>query len=60
MQVTAASITLRKPDEKSKWLFKWKISADRNSVWEYVREAEEAGGRETHSVRSGVQNSSAR
>jgi hypothetical protein len=36
MQVTRASVTLRKPDDWSKWLFTRKISADRNSLWEYV------------------------
>ncbi|KAF2025066.1 hypothetical protein EK21DRAFT_23864, partial [Setomelanomma holmii] len=36
MQVTRASVTLRKPDDWSKWLFTRKTSADRNSLWEYV------------------------
>jgi hypothetical protein len=36
MQVTRASVTLRKPDNWSKWLFTRKISADQNSLWEYV------------------------
>ncbi|KAF7452722.1 hypothetical protein A1F99_045000 [Pyrenophora tritici-repentis] len=36
MQVTRASVTLRKPDDWSKWLFTRKISADRNGLWEYV------------------------
>jgi hypothetical protein len=36
MQVTRASVTLRKPDDWSKWLFTRKISTDRNSLWEYV------------------------
>jgi hypothetical protein len=36
MQVTRASVTLRMPDDWSKWLFTRKISADRNSLWEYV------------------------
>ncbi|KAI0603802.1 hypothetical protein TUN199_10890, partial [Pyrenophora tritici-repentis] len=36
MQVTRASVTLRKPDDWSKWLFTRKISVDRNSLWEYV------------------------
>jgi hypothetical protein len=36
MQVTRASVTLRKPDDWSKWLFTRKMSADRNSLWEYV------------------------
>lgn len=31
-----ASGTLRQPDDWSKWLFTRKISADRNSLWEYV------------------------
>lgn len=35
MQVTRASV-LRKPDDWSKWLFTRKMSADRNSLWEYV------------------------
>ena len=33
--MTRASVTLRKPDDWSKWLFTRKISADRNSLWEY-------------------------
>jgi hypothetical protein len=36
MQVTRASVTLRKPDNWLKWLFTRKISADRNSLWEYI------------------------
>jgi hypothetical protein len=36
MQVTRASVILRKPDDWSKWLFTRKISADRNGLWEYV------------------------
>jgi hypothetical protein len=36
MQVTRASVTLRKPDDWSKWLFTRKISTDRNGLWEYV------------------------
>jgi hypothetical protein len=36
MQVTRASVTLRKPDDWSKWLFTRKISADRIGLWEYV------------------------
>jgi hypothetical protein len=36
MQVTRASVILRTPDDWSKWLFTRKISADRNSLWEYV------------------------
>jgi hypothetical protein len=36
MQVTRASVTLRKLDDWSKWLFTRKISADQNSLWEYV------------------------
>ncbi|KAF2023186.1 hypothetical protein EK21DRAFT_119014 [Setomelanomma holmii] len=36
MQVRRALVTLRKPDDWSKWLFTRKISADRNSLWEYV------------------------
>jgi hypothetical protein len=36
MQVTRASVILRKPDDWSKWLFTRKMSADRNSLWEYV------------------------
>jgi hypothetical protein len=36
MQVTRALVTLKKSDDWSKWLFMRKISADRNSVWEYV------------------------
>jgi hypothetical protein len=36
MQVTRASVTLRKPDDWTKWLFTRKMSADRNSLWEYV------------------------
>jgi hypothetical protein len=35
-QVTRASVILRKPDDWSKWLFTRKMSADRNSLWEYV------------------------
>ena len=31
-----ASVTLRQPDDWSKWLFTRKISADRNGLWEYV------------------------
>ena len=31
-----ASVTLRKPDDWLKWLFTRKMSADRNSLWEYV------------------------
>ena len=34
--MTRASVTLRKPDDWSKWLFTRKISVDRNSLWEYV------------------------
>jgi hypothetical protein len=36
MQVMRASVILRKPNDWSKWLFMRKISADRNSLWEYV------------------------
>jgi hypothetical protein len=36
MQVTRTSVTLRKPDDWSKWLFARKTSADRNSLWEYI------------------------
>jgi hypothetical protein len=36
MQVTRTSATFRKPDDWSKWLFTKKMSADRNSLWEYV------------------------
>ncbi|KAF1941156.1 hypothetical protein EJ02DRAFT_423260 [Clathrospora elynae] len=36
MQVTRASVILQKPDNWSKWLFTRKISADQNSLWEYV------------------------
>ncbi|KAI1523182.1 hypothetical protein PtrSN001C_011552 [Pyrenophora tritici-repentis] len=36
MQVARASVTLRKPEDWSKWLFTRKISADRNGLWEYV------------------------
>jgi hypothetical protein len=36
MQVTRASVTLRKPDDWLKWLFARKTSADRNSLWEYI------------------------
>jgi hypothetical protein len=36
MQVTRALVILRKPDDWSKWLFTRKLSADRNSLWEYV------------------------
>ena len=31
-----ASVTLKQPDDWSKWLFTRKISADRNGLWEYV------------------------
>ena len=34
--VTRSSVILREPDNWSKWLFTRKISADRNSLWEYV------------------------
>jgi hypothetical protein len=36
IQVTRASIILRKPYDWSEWLFMRKISADRKSLWEYV------------------------
>lgn len=34
--VIRSSVILRKPDDWSKWLFTRKISADQNSLWEYV------------------------
>ena len=34
--VTRSSVILREPDNWSRWLFTRKISADRNSLWEYV------------------------
>ncbi|KAF2022833.1 hypothetical protein EK21DRAFT_82241 [Setomelanomma holmii] len=34
--VTRSSVILRKPDDWPKWLFTRKMSADRNSLWEYV------------------------